>query len=636
MTSTSQLCVGMKVSKTNLKASWLKFNSDSGYHVKVVQNTKRPQARYLGICYSAPSKGWKQATDSCRAHVHAVGNTEDEMSILSVNLSHTCGREGDSNKRKRNYLTRDICTVSNVLEVYHPAKGGNAKQFAKMTKMATGVSLKNGQVHLAVKGCMDDTIEAFIGQYFWLKSLLTAYKESDEDGSFLLEYVDCLWDSDLTQFYRCYICLSIAKHFWSYAGIGLVCCDGTHTKNNAFKHIVLIATSYDANNQIVILAFAIVDVENADNWTWFNENLEVDFAGIDIWMSDADKGIRSNAFSLSMSQSTHGFMLSRCARHLADNCHDSCKGTMNETHRALIVELGKSMTHDVYVRRLEEIWTINSKWASYLDERKHEFVACFFLDSGHRRWGKSTSNGVETINGVFGEARSYPIVYMIEHMVNYQREKYHQRYLVACEWFNEGRYCTDYCRDIQVRMADEASKREVQLIERSHPIYRARVQSTFNAPIVGYLEVYIDVDRKYSKCPCRYYDEMGISCSHVKALLLTLNRQSTWCASRYAIAKYKEGYSRPIPGMTVAGKLSHDETLAPPDFKRPAGRPTKKRKDRSHMRKTNVQRVCQACGERGHYAGTCTAPDTEYRFNRYKKGAIEWCAKAEVGIMAEK
>jgi hypothetical protein len=111
----------------------------------------------------------------------------------------------------------------------------------------------------------------------------------------------------------------------------------------------------DANNNIVVLVFAIVKLENSENWIWFKEQLEVDFPGMTVWMSDADKGITSNAFALSMSQSSDEFVLSRCARHLAANCQENCKGSMNETHKAMITELAKSLTPEVYSRRLEAI-----------------------------------------------------------------------------------------------------------------------------------------------------------------------------------------------------------------------------------------------------------------------------------------
>ena len=131
MTSTNQLAVGVRLSRTELKAKWFKFNHDSGYDTQIVQNISKPKARYLSICYSAPKKGWKKAYESCRAHIWAVGDTSDEMEITSIDLTHSCGRN-DKNKRKRNYRTKEICNVSDILSVYEPAKGGNAKQFAKM------------------------------------------------------------------------------------------------------------------------------------------------------------------------------------------------------------------------------------------------------------------------------------------------------------------------------------------------------------------------------------------------------------------------------------------------------------------------------------------------------------------------
>jgi hypothetical protein len=197
------------------------------------------------------------------------------------------------------------------------------------------------------------------------------------------------------------------------------------------------------------------------------------------------------------------------------------------------------------------------------------------------------------------------------------------------------RICTEYCRDLQVKLNDDASKRNVELLESNHPIYRARVESTFNASIVGYVEVVVDLDRRGCKCPCRHYEEIGIACAHVKALLLTLNRQSSWCDKRYGLSNYKESYNCSIPSMVVAGKLTVDETLTPPDFRRPAGRPAKKRKDRSFLKKTDVVRECKACGQTGHYAVSCTAPSTEYRYNRYRAGAVEWCRQAEKSFNPE-
>ncbi|XP_075523972.1 uncharacterized protein LOC142556395 [Primulina tabacum] len=52
----------------------------------------------------------------------------------------------------------------------------------------------------------------------------------------------------------------------------IISVDGTHLYTK-YKHKMLIAVTLDANNQMLPLAFAIVDEETSDSWKWFLENL---------------------------------------------------------------------------------------------------------------------------------------------------------------------------------------------------------------------------------------------------------------------------------------------------------------------------------------------------------------------------
>ena len=104
MTSTAQLKlkVGHKTSAVEAKAFWLKHNQVVGRDVKVLQNTSRNGCRFLSVCYTAPSKGWKKETAGCRAHIHVIGKTEDDCTVKSLDLQHTCNQLDV--KRKRNSL----------------------------------------------------------------------------------------------------------------------------------------------------------------------------------------------------------------------------------------------------------------------------------------------------------------------------------------------------------------------------------------------------------------------------------------------------------------------------------------------------------------------------------------------------
>ncbi|XP_073127646.1 uncharacterized protein [Henckelia pumila] len=52
----------------------------------------------------------------------------------------------------------------------------------------------------------------------------------------------------------------------------IISVDGTHLYTK-YKHKMLIAVTLDANNQVLPLAFAIVDEETSDSWKWFLENV---------------------------------------------------------------------------------------------------------------------------------------------------------------------------------------------------------------------------------------------------------------------------------------------------------------------------------------------------------------------------
>lgn len=113
----------------------------------------------------------------------------------------------------------------------------------------------------------------------WSPYLFRACQSDDPAGSYVCKSTICQWDSSKRQFLRCYIALSFVTAFWVCASIRLVICDGTHTKSTTFQYVVLIAVTFDGNNQVVVLAFAIMDVENAANWVWFKEQLDRDFPG---------------------------------------------------------------------------------------------------------------------------------------------------------------------------------------------------------------------------------------------------------------------------------------------------------------------------------------------------------------------
>jgi len=70
------------------------------------------------------------------------------------------------------------------------------------------------------------------------------------------------------QFQRIYICLDACKNGFKAGCRPFIGLDGCFL-NGYYGEQLLSAMGQDANNQIFVIAYAIVDVENKDNWKWF-------------------------------------------------------------------------------------------------------------------------------------------------------------------------------------------------------------------------------------------------------------------------------------------------------------------------------------------------------------------------------
>lgn len=72
--------------------------------------------------------------------------------------------------------------------------------------------------------------------------------------------------------------MSCTKEAWQAGGtIRLVAMDGTFTTTGYFSSTILLAVAYDGNNELVILAHAVVSGENEENWCWFLDLVLADF-----------------------------------------------------------------------------------------------------------------------------------------------------------------------------------------------------------------------------------------------------------------------------------------------------------------------------------------------------------------------
>ncbi|XP_057740193.1 uncharacterized protein LOC130957345 [Arachis stenosperma] len=206
-------------------------------------------------------------------------------------------------------------------------------------------------------------------------------------------------------FWSYYPCIRAFRHCKPVVQV-----DGTHLYGK-YKGCLLVAVSQDGNNNIVPIAFAIVEGETSDAWHFFLSNLRqhvVTRDGIGL-ISDRHESInaaveRSNG-AWSPPRAFHMF----CIRHIESNFLRKFKAPFLQK---LVVNIGYSRTVREYELRYQRLRERGEAYTDWLNRIPREQYALAF-DGGYR-WGHMTTNLVECINSVLKGARNLPITALVK------------------------------------------------------------------------------------------------------------------------------------------------------------------------------------------------------------------------------
>nr|XP_029147047.1 uncharacterized protein LOC114924970 [Arachis hypogaea] len=252
-----------------------------------------------------------------------------------------------------------------------------------------------------------------------IKTLLV-YRESQEvQGVRVLHRV--FWS-----FYPCIVAFRHCKP--------LVQVDGTHLYGK-YKGALLVAVAQDGNQNIVPIAFAIVEGETADAWEFFLTNLRryvVTIDGVGI-ISDRRTSIdaaiaRSNG-AWSPPKAWHMY----CIRYIGSNFLRRFKAPY--LHK-LVVNTGYSRTEQEYNKNYQRLKERGEAYTQWCDEIGVERWVLAF-DGGHR-WGHMTTNLVECINFVLKGARNLPVTALVRSTFYRLNELFTQKSTEAHERLRNG------------------------------------------------------------------------------------------------------------------------------------------------------------------------------------------------------
>ncbi|GJT97323.1 pentatricopeptide repeat-containing protein [Tanacetum coccineum] len=129
------------------------------------------------------------------------------------------------------------------------------------------------QCRRAKRWALNEGENTMLDHYGYIRSYAKAILESN-DGSTVRVGVTVNLD-DQTYFDRFYVCFNGLKEGWKKGYRRVIALDGCFLKKPNVGEI-LTAIGRDGNNHIFPVAWAVVNVENKDNWSWFLELLGED------------------------------------------------------------------------------------------------------------------------------------------------------------------------------------------------------------------------------------------------------------------------------------------------------------------------------------------------------------------------
>ncbi|GJU62779.1 retrovirus-related pol polyprotein from transposon TNT 1-94 [Tanacetum coccineum] len=179
-------------------------------------------------------------------------------------------------------------------------------------KFMIDVSL--GQCRRAKQRALFDHEGGLIEHYSRLYDYRQAILDSNPGSTCRLDVVQ---DNASPTFKRIYFCFKGVKDGWLAGCRKVIGLDGCFLKHTC-KGELLTAMGRDANNQMYPIAWAVVRVENSENWMWFLSLLQDDLSlndgtGITI-ISDSHKGLLDAVHEF-LPQAEHR----KCTRHIFAN-----------------------------------------------------------------------------------------------------------------------------------------------------------------------------------------------------------------------------------------------------------------------------------------------------------------------------
>ncbi|XP_048624121.1 uncharacterized protein LOC106383428 [Brassica napus] len=387
-------------------------------------------------------------------------------------------------------------------------------------------------------------------------------------------------------FHSMYICFDKIRVAWKEYCRPVIGLDGTFLKHSSLQGLILTAIGRDPNNQIYPIAWAVVDSESNDNWQWFIHRLKIDLGlgegDLVTIISDQHRGL-IHGVTVELPRAEHR----ACARHIYFNLKKNHK---SDTLKPLFWRIASSYNEGDYERSLDVFKKFDPLAAEELMKKDRSIWCKAFFRIGSC-CSDTHNNFTESFNRTLKIARKKHFIQMLELIRRDAMQRIATRYKTAK---NETGLVTKKARKEVEKSCDEA-------------------KHCYSYPSTGGAYECVEFSNGYTvnlpsrSCACRKWDLSGIPCRIMYLL--------SWRCL------YMDGLG-PVNGPRF-WKLSGEDRIEAPPYKRPPGRPKGKARikgvrESPKKNQTKVDRKgrighCGLCGGEGHNSRKCPRESDESR-----------------------
>uniref|UniRef100_A0A2N9EMB4 SWIM-type domain-containing protein n=1 Tax=Fagus sylvatica TaxID=28930 RepID=A0A2N9EMB4_FAGSY len=465
------------------------------------------------------------------------------------------------------------------------------------------VNISRSKAYRAKKIALEKIEGSHKEQYSRIRDYCTELLRTNGGSSVLLKTdIENLSDREIERpgrslnpvFERLYVCLDACKkgfvHCRPFIGV-----DACHLKG-PYGGQLIAAIARDPNEQFFPLAFAVVEAETKDSWTWFLLQLIEDVNASSkrtlTFISDEQKGLVPT-FEEVFSGMEHRL----CVRHMYNNFKKKFPGIHLKD---LFWRIASATYEKQWERAMKELKEVDRQAFEWVESKPKE-KWCKHKFKVHSKCDTLVNNMCESFNGVILKARQKPIIGLVEDIRLYLMRRFE-----ACrEGIKkvEGDLCPNIRKKLSREKLNSGNWESKRAGNGNFEVCCGAVQYTVNL--------------KEKNCTCKRWDLSGVPCCHaISCIFYQREAAEDYVDQCYKISTYVACYDpivMPIngPDMWEATGLAPVE---PPRIRRPPGRPKKLRR-----REPDEPRP-QSAKLRGHVKVKLVAIKGNRTINRAMKG----------------